>query len=120
MVYFDREERGARILDAIKNAGYTQKDMAEMLGVSAQAATKWIKTGKIQVDNLWQIAELTGTDMYFLLTGEDKHLRTEGVAGLLEELTGKELQQVEYFIRSLHHAKAGKMKISFLLSPADP
>lgn len=63
--------------DRIKNyrqsAGLSQEKMAELVGVSRQAVTKW-ETGQTSpsTENLFRLAEILGTTVDLLLTEEEK------------------------------------------------
>ena len=60
-----RADRGKRIQTAIQNSGKTQREIADLIGVAPQSITKWIKTGKIYIDNLQALAEVTGVDLRY-------------------------------------------------------
>ncbi len=68
-----RAARGARIQQAILDSGKSQREIAELIGVAPQSITKWIKTGKIYVDNLHALAELTGVDLRYIVSGYTPH-----------------------------------------------
>ena len=70
MVDFKKQQRGQRILRAIQQSGLPQRRIAERIGVTPQSITKWIRTGNIYVDNLLALAEITGVELRYLLTGE--------------------------------------------------
>ncbi len=59
---------GQRIASARKKRGMTQEQLAEQVGVSVQAVSKW-ETGKNlpDIENLLRIAEITNTPYSFLL-----------------------------------------------------
>ena len=67
----DLEKIGKRILAARKKAGMTQEALAEQVGVSVQAVSKW-ETGRNlpDIENLIRIAELTNTPYTILLSLE--------------------------------------------------
>ena len=59
---------GEKVKDARKKAGYTQEQLAEKLGVSRQAVTKWeTGNGIPDVDNLKYIAQVLNVSMDYLL-----------------------------------------------------
>ncbi|WP_239519600.1 LexA family transcriptional regulator [Stenotrophomonas maltophilia] len=64
----DNDEMARRVRYAFDNAGRgTQAAVARELGISAQAVTGWVKTGKIEKSNLPALARLTGRRVdYFL------------------------------------------------------
>jgi len=64
-----RVGRGKRIHDAILESGKSQREIADLIGVTPQSITKWIKTGKIYVDNLQTLADITEVDMRYLASG---------------------------------------------------
>lgn len=62
---------GERIKAFRKNAGMSQEKVAELVGVSRQAVTKW-ESGKSapSTDNLFKLAEIFGTTVDLLLDSE--------------------------------------------------
>lgn len=62
-----------RIKNCRQSAGLSQEKMAELVGVSRQAVTKW-ETGQSapSTENLFRLAEILGTTVDFLLTDEEK------------------------------------------------
>ncbi len=63
---------GERIANLRKNAGYSQEYIAEQLGVSRQAVSKWEKDlSSPDTENLIKLAELLNTSVQFLATGKD-------------------------------------------------
>ena len=62
-----------RIKSCRQNAGLSQEKMAELVGVSRQAVTKW-ETGQTSpsTENLFRLAEILGTSVDFLLAEEEK------------------------------------------------
>lgn len=62
---------GERIKAFRKNAGMSQEKVAELVGVSRQAVTKW-ESGKSapSTDNLFKLAEIFGTTVNLLLDSE--------------------------------------------------
>lgn len=73
---------GERIKTCRQQAGMSQEKVAELLGISRQAVTKW-ETNKSapSTDNLFKLAEIFGTTVDFLLpepkTEEDENKITE-------------------------------------------
>lgn len=57
MEQVDAATRG--IDDAIKAVG-TQEKMAEMVGVSQQAVSKWVAQGYVPTDRVVEVEQLTG------------------------------------------------------------
>ena len=62
-----------RIKTCRQSAGLSQEKMAELVGVSRQAVTKW-ESGQTapSTENLFRLAEILGTTVDFLLTEEEK------------------------------------------------
>ena len=62
-----------RIKNCRQSAGLSQEKMAELVGVSRQAVTKW-ETGQTSpsTENLFRLAEILGTTVDLLLTEEEK------------------------------------------------
>ena len=66
----DMKKIGKCIADARKKSRLTQEQLAERIGVSAQAVSKWENGHNLpDIENLMQIAELTNTP-YSILLGE--------------------------------------------------
>lgn len=55
-----RQSRGKRIADAIDASGKSQREVADLVGVTPQSITKWIRTGNIYIDNLQTLADIIG------------------------------------------------------------
>ena len=64
---------GERIKACRQSAGLSQEKVAELVGVSRQAVTKW-ETGQSapSTENLFRLAEILGTTVDFLLADEEK------------------------------------------------
>ena len=63
---------GKQIANARKKSGFTQEELAEKIGVSPQAVSKWENGHNLpDIENLMQIAELTNTP-YSALLGDEK------------------------------------------------
>ncbi len=63
---------GERIANLRKESGYSQEYIAEQLGVSRQAVSKWEKDlSSPDTENLISLAELLNTSVQFLATGKD-------------------------------------------------
>ena len=62
-----------RIKNCRQSAGLSQEKLAELVGVSRQAVTKW-ETGQSapSTENLFRLAEILGTTVDFLLADEEK------------------------------------------------
>lgn len=54
------EDVGKKIKAAIVAKGITQSALAEMVGVSNFAVTKWVKTGKVSKENIPKVAQALG------------------------------------------------------------
>ena len=62
---------GERIANLRKNCGYSQEYVAESLGVSRQAVSKWEKDlSSPDTENLIKLSELLNTSVQFLATGK--------------------------------------------------
>ena len=63
---------GERIGNLRRDAGYSQEYVAESLGVSRQAVSKWeTDLSSPDTENLIKLAELLNTSVQFLATGKD-------------------------------------------------
>lgn len=82
-----------------KRAGYTQKDLAERLGVSDKAVSKWERgLGLPDISSLRKLSVLLDTDTDSLLAGDVIHHDSgwHGVLMLDESGTGVDLRTVVY------------------------
>lgn len=69
MVDIERQKRGERISHAIKQAGLTQRKAAQLIGVTPQSITKWIRSGSINKENVQALSDITGVDVRYLIVG---------------------------------------------------
>lgn len=59
-----------RLQDLRKKAGYSQEQVAEQLGLSRQAVSKWESgQGKPEIDNIVKLMELYGVSADYILLG---------------------------------------------------
>ena len=64
---------GERIKEQRKNCGLSQEKVAELVGVSRQAVTKWeAEQSAPSTENLFRLAEIFGTTVDILLTSEEE------------------------------------------------
>lgn len=67
----DTKKIGALILTLRKEKGFTQKELADMLGVSDKAVSKWERGGGCPDISLWpKLSDILGADIKKLLEGE--------------------------------------------------
>ena len=65
---------GERIRDCRQNAGMSQEKVAELVGVSRQAVTKWeVNQSAPNTENLFKLAEIFGTTVDMLLDSNDSN-----------------------------------------------
>ena len=68
VLWMDMTGIGSRIMRARKKAGFTQEELAEKIGVTAQAVSKWENGHNLpDLENLLQIAEITNVPYSVLL-----------------------------------------------------
>lgn len=59
-----------RLQELRKNAGYSQEQVAEMLGLSRQAVSKWESgQGKPEIDNIVKLMEIYNVSADYILLG---------------------------------------------------
>lgn len=58
-----------------KNAGYSQEQVAEMLGLSRQAISKW-ENGQVnpEIDNIIKLTEIYGVSADYILLGVENRI----------------------------------------------
>ena len=62
-----------RLQELRKNAGYSQEQVAEMLGLSRQAVSKWESgQGKPEIDNIVKLTEIYNVSADYILLGKEK------------------------------------------------
>lgn len=61
---------GSRLRKLISDRNLGHKDVAQAMGVTPQAISKWISSDKIKRDRLVQLAEYFDVSVVWLLTGE--------------------------------------------------
>ena len=115
--------RGQRIARAIRDSGYSQREIADLIGVTPQSITKWIKSGNIYIDNLQRLSELTGRDIaYFIAMTDNKNgiqepgrtyqTNSEILLDLAQKLSEKQLEKVIVFANALLACESDSIKIS--------
>ena len=63
---------GEKIKACRQNAGMSQEKVAELVGVSRQAVTKWeANQSAPNTENLFKLAEILGTTVDLLLTSQE-------------------------------------------------
>lgn len=91
---------GKIIKDRLRDLGRTQGWLAEEVGVSDNAASKWIKGGNISPEKLPAVARLLGLSVDQLL-GNDKvpvvPVVIQGEETWLERLTADEKEMLELY-----------------------
>lgn len=111
---------GERIKACRRKAGLSQEKVAELVGVSRQAVTKWESDQSApNTDNLFRLAEILGTTVDFLITAEDS---SRSVAGQVyqmfkEDEARKEAERKDRALRRIRDVliAAGCYLLVFLL-----
>ena len=98
---------GKQIANARRKIGYTQEELAEKIGVSAQAVSKWENGHNLpDIENLMQIAELTNTP-YAALLGDEK----TDIGGLL--IRNRLFREENMFTRMRTTARADNLSETY-------
>ena len=64
-----------RLQDLRKKAGYSQEQVAEMLGISRQAVSKWESgQGKPDIENIVKLTEVYSVSADYILLGTEKEV----------------------------------------------
>lgn len=71
MLETDRKAAAERLRAAMKTAGISNTVLAEAAGVSVQAVTGWLKTGKIARERIPVVAATVQRSVDWLLTGRE-------------------------------------------------
>ena len=101
---------GERITEQRKNSGLSQEKVAEFVGVSRQAVTKWeANQSAPSTENLFKLAEIFGTTVDMLLSSNDEGKNSPA-------------EQIYYLYKMEEEKKAverrGKIKKNLLLTLA--
>jgi len=88
---------GSAISDALERLKKTQFWLAETVGVSPQAVTKWIQTGKINRQNAIEVARVLRISVDTLVGGAQS--ANEQIGQAIEALPDDQQQQVLDFIQ---------------------
>lgn len=60
---------GERVLECAKNAGITQSELAEQLGINQASVSLWGKNGSPRLDKIPELSAILGVSVEYLLTG---------------------------------------------------
>lgn len=111
MVDSKKTPKGRRITQAIKMSGKTQKEIADILGVKPQSVGKWVVTGNITTEHLKRLAEVTGANLHYLISGRSSlrvseadvayYAKHRELHDLVERLTQKQAKQLMLFAQTL-------------------
>ncbi len=117
MVENDSEKmaRAQRISEAIKSSGKTQREIADIIGVTPQSISKWTQTGSIQAENLWAFADAIHVDIRYLMFGETSS--HGGLHQIIDQLSTQQAKQVALFVNTLLGCDDANMEFSLVFSP---
>ncbi len=88
-----------------KNMGFSQEKLAEKIGVSRQAVTKWeTENGIPDIENIISISKLFNVSIDELLL--DEEMKKEDVEYLFESITEYDIDNVKSFDMKLGYAKS--------------
>lgn len=110
----NKKARGQRISDAIKKSGKTQGEIAAIIGVTPQSISKWTLNGSIQAENLWTFAEVTHSDIRYLMFGEPNP--SAELHGLIDQLSDSQAKQVTLFINTLMSCDDANLEFKWAFS----
>ena len=85
---------GERIKECRQRSGLSQEKVAQLVGVSRQAVTKW-ESGQSapNTENLFRLAEIFGTSVDLLLQKEEKNTRAEELYALHQEIEARKREE---------------------------
>ena len=91
---------GERIKEERTKAKMSQEKLAELVGVSRQAVTKWESgLSSPSTDNLFRIAEVLGTTVDILTKEEPQQLLTEEqVYDIYKKVRAKKIAEVRRYV----------------------
>lgn len=110
---------GNKIRQMRSNVGYTQERLASLIGVSAQAISKWENEISMpDITLLPNIAEVFGIsiDELFDLTVEQKMKRIDNRLEIVEELSPETFKEYEIFLNEQLQAGADRCSVLTLLA----
>lgn len=91
---------GHKIKTALEAKGITQMALAELVGVSNNAVTKWVKTGKVAKENIPKVAAALGMSIADFFDGPEDDL-----VHAIYLLQDKKLRQLLYAAEPLSDYK---------------
>lgn len=96
---------GAKLKSLRKTAGFSQEKLAEKLGVSRQAITKWENDAGIpDIENIMALSALFSISMDELLIGEKQQNKSEGY--LFESVTEYDIDRPKHYDMKFGGAKS--------------
>ena len=83
-----KEQTAERLVELRKNAGYSQEELADAIGVSRQAVSKWERCeSSPDTDNLIELARLYNISIDELINGTDLPKKPDEETASMEEKT---------------------------------
>ncbi|MCL6271079.1 helix-turn-helix domain-containing protein [Sansalvadorimonas sp. 2012CJ34-2] len=123
------QELRDRLVEAVKSSGLSQRAIADEVEVSAQAVTRWLKSGKISKENLIALASVTGVSLSWLL-GQQDELLEKTSSSLLSHDIGRHptlalpavgMDQLGDFVAADYHPQfTGNAPYYYAINQVDP
>lgn len=96
------EALAPRVREAIDGCNKTQAEVARQMGVSRSAVWQWMHTGQVDNYRLVELAEVTGVDVRWLMTGKgDRSSEAADIAQRISRLTPERRRQIRAFTDAL-------------------
>lgn len=76
----------AKIKTALRESSLTYEAAGERVGVSKPAVGKWTRSGKIELANLYRLAQATGKPIGWFFPGYDESAPPDGGPALREDI----------------------------------
>jgi transcriptional regulator with XRE-family HTH domain len=105
----DTDGVNARLKEALKAGGMSNADLANAIGVTVQAVSKWLKKGGISQQRLPTVARVLGVSLEWLLTGADRPPTTEDLTQLQQLYTAASAEVRKLIDTVLQRAYQGEL-----------
>ena len=105
----DTDGVNARLKEARKASGLSNAELANTIGVTVQAVSKWLNKGGISQQRLPAVARVLGVSLEWLLTGADRPPATEDLTQLQQLYTAASAEVRKLIDTVLQRAYQGEL-----------
>ena len=105
----DTDGVNARLKEALKASGMSNADLANAIGVTVQAVSKWLNKGGISQQRLPAVARVLGVSLEWLLMGVDRPPATKDLTQLQQWYTAASAEVRQLIDTVLQRAHRGDL-----------